>query len=967
MEWTKTRDVLSWKRGGIRRRLLTTGCFFLALALLVNTLAGYFYTRMEMERLAAQIQSEVGARVAHEIENFVQRKVERLQDLAASVSFHGLESKNPSLLAHLLIKDDVSYSEVAVLDDKGMEILKISGRKVYLPSDFTDQSNEEKFTGPLAGRNFISPVYTSDKAEPYVTIAVPIRATPNKVVGVVTADLNLKFLWQIIGNITFGKAGYAYLVDNRGNLIAHKDPSQVLKRVSLAGVAPVRRFLQKPLSSDSEPGEEVPGLNGAPVLSTYAPVSGVGWAAILEEPLDEALSDLKRMRRFAWLLLAVGLAVGAAMIVVVSDEITKPIRELHRGVELIGSGNLDYRVEIKSGDEIERLAEGFNRMAAELEISYSTLEQQVAQRTHELSALYDVTTTVNQSLDLDVILIEVIQKVLEVMRFDAVRVYLLDAEGKGLRLRAHHGIGPEFASKTATDPVGVGINGTVIATGKPLIFEDIGTDPQYAQLARGKLAQEAGFHAHISLPLKTKTKTLGVINFLSYQVRALLPNEVALLTAMANQVGIALENIGLFEETREKAEKISVLYSVAEVVNESLGREIVLHNAMRKIMEVLEFDAARAYIFNKDTRDLRLIAHEGFPLDITLPPSYRPGYGIVGEVFETGQPIFFNDIQTNPEFHRLAGRRIILKVGFRGYLCLPIRAQSQVVGVINFLSKRLHEFLPEEIQLIHSVADQVGVALKNANLFEEVRQKSLELEKANRELQEANRAKSEFMAAMSHELRTPLNVIIGNADLSKDGFFGEVTPKQKDAMEKILRYSKVLLKLVNDVLTLTRIEAKKMTLEVSTFHLEEILFHIRTYTEQLNRDKRLGILWKVDSRLPPLTTDAMKLEEILQNLIGNAFKFTPKGKIELRVRDLPTKGRVEFAVVDTGIGIDESNLQKIFEEFHQLKDAHTGDYTGVGLGLSIVKKYLELMQGEIQVESRPGIGSVFSFTLPYSV
>ncbi|MGH7829260.1 MAG: GAF domain-containing protein, partial [Candidatus Binatia bacterium] len=461
---------------------------------------------------------------------------------------------------------------------------------------------------------------------------------------------------------TFGSAGYAYLVDNRGNLIAHKDPSRVLKRQPLAGVAPVARFLRKPFSPDTEPAAEVLGLIGSPVLSTYAPVPGVGWAVIVEEPLDEAFADLRRMRRFALLLLVVGLVVGAVMIAVASDEITKPIRELHRGVELIGKGNLDHRVEIKSGDEIERLAEGFNKMAAELKSSYSTLEQKVAQRTHELSVLYDVTATVNQSLDLDVILREVIQKVLETMRFDAVRIYLLEPEGKELRMRAHHGIGPEFLSRSATDPVGVGIIGTVAVTGKPLIFEDIGTDLQYGKLARGRLAQEMGFHAHVSFPLKTTTKTLGVMNFLSYQVRALLPNQVALLTAMAHQIGIALEN---------------------------------------------------------------------------------------------------------------------------------------------------------------------------ANLFADSREKTAELEKVNANLAEANRAKAEFMAAMSHELRTPLNVIIGSADLAKDGFFGQVTSQQNDAMEKILRYSKMLLKMVNDVLTLTRIEAKKMTLEVSTFHLEEILFHIRTYMEQL--------------------------------------------------------------------------------------------------------------------------------------
>ena len=114
-----------------------------------------------------------------------------------------------------------------------------------------------------------------------------------------------------------------------------------------------------------------------------------------------------------------------------------------------------------------------------------------------------------------------------------------------------------------------------------------------------------------------------------------------------------------------------------------------------------------------------------------------------------------------------------------------------------------------------------------------------------------------------------------------------------------------------------------------------------------------------------MTTNALKLEEILQNLIGNAYKFTPKGAIEIRVRDLNGKDGIEFAVADTGIGIKQDDLEKIFEEFHQLDEAHTGPYSGVGLGLSIVKKYLELMQGDIRVESQPGAGSTFTFTLPY--
>ena len=158
-----------------------------------------------------------------------------------------------------------------------------------------------------------------------------------------------------------------------------------------------------------------------------------------------------------------------------------------------------------------------------------------------------------------------------------------------------------------------------------------------------------------------------------------------------------------------------------------------------------------------------------------------------------------------------------------------------------------------------------------------------------------------------------------------------------------------------------------MSLHLSTFDVSEVVTHVQNYAEQLNHNDRVEIRWQAEPDLPPLTTDALKLEEILQNLIGNAYKFTPRGSIEVGVRGLQEEKLIEFVVADTGIGIGESDLGKIFDEFHQLEDAHTGTYSGVGLGLSIVKKYLELMRGQIRVESQPGVGTTFTFTLPYSV
>jgi signal transduction histidine kinase len=207
---------------------------------------------------------------------------------------------------------------------------------------------------------------------------------------------------------------------------------------------------------------------------------------------------------------------------------------------------------------------------------------------------------------------------------------------------------------------------------------------------------------------------------------------------------------------------------------------------------------------------------------------------------------------------------------------------------------------------------------------------------------------------------------MGNVELMRDKFFGDITDGQRKSLTQVTHHSQVLLKLINNVLTVTKIEAGKMHLESNTVEVDEVVNNVKDYTEQLNRNGSVKLLWSVEANLPTLTTDAVKLEEILQNLIGNAYKFTPSGKIEIRVRNRKEKGRLEFAVADTGLGIDEKDLEKIFEEFHQLKEAHTGNFDGFGLGLNIVKKYLDLMQGDIRVDSRLGCGTTFTFTLPYS-
>ena len=162
------------------------------------------------------------------------------------MSLHSTGSKEQELLATLLLKNDQTFTEVSILDLNGREVVKISERKVYMPGERFDQSGSAKFQKAVHGDTYISPVYTSDKAEPYVTIALPLKSAHRDIIGVLAAETNLKFLWEVIGNIHFGVGGYAYLVDKQGNLIAHKDPSMVLRRTDLSRIHEVQEFLRKP-------------------------------------------------------------------------------------------------------------------------------------------------------------------------------------------------------------------------------------------------------------------------------------------------------------------------------------------------------------------------------------------------------------------------------------------------------------------------------------------------------------------------------------------------------------------------------------------------------------------------------------------------------------------------------------------------------------------------------------------------
>ena len=232
-----------------------------------------------------------------------------------------------------------------------------------------------------------------------------------------------------------------------------------------------------------------------------------------------------------------------------------------------------------------------------------------------------------------------------------------------------------------------------------------------------------------------------------------------------------------------------------------------------------------------------------------------------------------------------------------------------------------------------------------------------------RQIEAANRHKSEFLANVSHELRTPLNAIIGFSEVLGEKMFGELNEKQAEYTEDILSSGRHLLSLINDILDLSKIEAGRMELEVTTFHLPDAIENALTLIRE--RASRHGIKLNqvIDDRLGDFTGDERKVKQILVNLLSNAVKFTPEGgqiRVDARLGD----SAVFVSVTDTGIGIAKEDQEAIFEEFRQVGSNYAHKREGTGLGLTLTRKFVEVHGGKIWVESEVGKGSKFTITLP---
>jgi signal transduction histidine kinase len=315
---------------------------------------------------------------------------------------------------------------------------------------------------------------------------------------------------------------------------------------------------------------------------------------------------------------------------------------------------------------------------------------------------------------------------------------------------------------------------------------------------------------------------------------------------------------------------------------------------------------------------------------------------VFGRVFLECKPVHVVDVLTDPEY---AMRELQKRAGYRTVLGVPLLREGVPIGLLIVNRTSVRPFTERQIELVTTFADQAAIAIENVRLFDEIQDKS-------RQLEEASQHKSQFLANMSHELRTPLNAILGYTELMADGAYGE--PSEK--MLGILR---------NDVLDLSKIEAGQLVLELSDYCVQDIAQTVRSTLEPLAADKKLAFKVEMAPGLPPGHGDGRRLTQVLINLVGNAIKFTDTGEVAIKAE--ANNGMFHVSVCDTGAGISAADQTKLFQEFQQADNAITRKKGGTGLGLAISKRIIEMHGGRIWVESQPGQGSTFTFTLPVVV
>ena len=708
-----------------------------SLALIANGAFEVWFSYQEQKTSLVRIQREQAQAAAGKIGQFIQ-EIESQVGWTTQLPWSAGTLDQRRFDALRLLRQVPAITELAEIDSTGHEQLRVSRLAMDVVGSNADVSKEPAFTEAVAHKVYYGPVYFRRESEPYMTLSL---AGTRRDAGVSIAQVNLKLIEDVLAQIKSVGHARAYVVDAQGRLIAHPDISLVLRNTDMSQLVQVRGARAAGADASAEQVQEAADIQGQKVLTAYATVAPLGWLVFVETPIEEAYAPLyASIERTALVLLgALALAFIAGMFL--AGRMVVPIQALRAGAARIGSGDLSQRITIKTGDEVEALADQFNDMAGRLQESYAGLERKVEQRTHELSEALEQQTATADVLKVISRSTFDLQTVLDTLTESAARLcgadkgVIFQRDGDLFRFGANYGFSREVEKYAREHPLGAdqgSVTGRAALEGRAIHVPDVLADPEYRATGH---QQGAGFRTSLGVPLLREGTTIGVFSLTRDRVNPFTEKQIELATTFADQAVIAIENARLFEaeqqrthELSESLEQQTATSEVLQVISSSPGDlqpvfAAMLENAVRIC------EAKFGIITRWDGEALHMLAAYNTPPALIEARKHAPRRieenPLIARMLTAKTAVQVPDAAATPGYLDRSDPGAVEAVelgGARTCMLVPMLKENEVMGSFTLFRQEVRPFTDKQMELVSSFAAQAVIAIENARLLTELRE-----------------------------------------------------------------------------------------------------------------------------------------------------------------------------------------------------------------------------------------------------